>query len=105
MTSSDSSITAQSQPWTLARILNEDHGVIEQWLEMHQFDPNTVRGNGGVLNKRNKAKIYLADRILDMIEKYGETGFGNKPENTDVVLYWLLTSSLSNVLQQRWFVH
>jgi hypothetical protein len=44
-------------------------------------------GNGGIFNERNKAKIYLADRILDMIEKYGETGFGNKPENMDVVLY------------------
>ncbi len=61
---------------------------IMAWLNNGSRCINLITtGNGGIFNERNKAKIYLADRILDMIEKYGETGFGNKPENMDVVLY------------------
>jgi hypothetical protein len=44
MTSSDSSITAQSQPWTLTRIFNEDDGNVcrvndEAKLLLNAYNP------------------------------------------------------------------
>lgn len=73
-------------------ISNERYNTLfENWLTVHNFEPSMVKSRKKDSDKLkwHYAKCVIAGHIWKSIEKYGETGYGDKPEDMDTVEYWL----------------
>ena len=64
-----------------------DHGVIRQWLTTNGFDLEKLHGR--MNSKYRRQYSNLCCELLQMIDRYGETGFGNKPEDMSPTAYWV----------------
>jgi hypothetical protein len=80
--------------------------AVDNWLEAHGFKPKMVGGRQAKgaddVKLRGIAVRSVSQEILNYIDRYGETGYGDKPEDMDTVLYWLAHLKFE-FLQQRSF--
>lgn len=78
---------------TWGSIMTEHRQLIVAWLEAHGFTPDMVSAQGvrrdNLQRRMDLAVRSVASKVMDLVQRYGETGFGNKPENLTTLEYWL----------------
>lgn len=66
--------------------------LFDNWLEVHGFEASMLKTRNKKASdqlKRTYAQCTVAGHIWKLIDRYGETGYGDKPEDMDTVEYWL----------------
>ena len=78
-------------------VFNEavNHALAEKWLRAHGFDEFTADVFGRKKNRSDPevalrtAKRYVLILVCSLIDRYGPTGYDDKPAELSVFEYWL----------------
>ena len=93
-----------AEDYSFVSIQKNHHGMIKDWLLAYGFDPETAdvyrkpKTAGERMCRAIQAVAYM---IHSNIERYGPTGYGNKPPEMGVVEYWLAHVNYDRLKERR----
>jgi hypothetical protein len=91
--------------WDLKSITEYEQrtNIISNWLDAHGFQPSYVRHRSP--DKRGIAVRCVASLILSNINRYRETGYGDKPTDMHTIDYWLAHVDFDKMKELHGFSH
>ena len=87
--------------------ITEYNDLLENWLLANGFNAEhaNIYGNPVISKRTHIAKAAIAKNILSLVDRYGPTGFDDKPKDMDVVEYWLAHIDYDNLVNMRFYFH
>ena len=86
--------------WQAIIVDNEHRSTLRTWLDVHGFKPI-----GGQDRFKDRAAKQIAMKIWQLIERHGETGYGDKPTAMHPVDYWLAHIEYNDIYDKELYVY